>query len=160
MKARVDEFAMNFEWIGGDEHEKVIKHLATTLFLAPQLAQQSGTLTEALSSSLTGAERYLLVAFEFLDEQRLLLGAPEQAVSKIAEDLSKGAGVLAEDIAGSDFNLVSGVFSIALSLFGVIFVAVYLLADSRRIGRCRYCRKISLVVANQRKQANSTLQRR
>ncbi|HEV2745597.1 MAG TPA: AI-2E family transporter [Rubrobacter sp.] len=36
-------------------------------------------------------------------------------------------------MAGSDFNLVSGVFGAALSLFGAVFVAAYLLADSRRI---------------------------
>jgi predicted PurR-regulated permease PerM len=103
------------------------------LFVVPQLARQSGTLTEVLSSSLTGAERYLLTAFEFLDERGILPGTPEQAVSKIEEDLSNGAGALAGGVAGSDFNLVSGVFSVALSLFGVVFVAAYLLADSRRI---------------------------
>jgi predicted PurR-regulated permease PerM len=75
----------------------------------------------------------LLTAFEVLDERGLLPGTPEQAVSRIAEDLSNGAGALAEGVAGSDFNLVSGVFSVALSLFGVVFVAAYLLADSRRI---------------------------
>jgi predicted PurR-regulated permease PerM len=37
----------------------------TALFVVPQLAQQFETLTEVLSSSLTGAERYLLTAFEF-----------------------------------------------------------------------------------------------
>jgi predicted PurR-regulated permease PerM len=104
-----------------------------TLFVVPQLTQQSGTLTEVLSGSLSGAERYLLTAFEFLDERGLLPGTPEQAVSRIAEDLSNGAGALAGGVAGSDFNLVSGVFSVALSLFGVVFVAAYLLADSRRI---------------------------
>jgi predicted PurR-regulated permease PerM len=62
-----------------------------------------------------------------------LPGTAEQAVSKIEEDLSNGAGALAGGVAGSDFNLVSGVFGAALSLFGVVFVAAYLLADSRRI---------------------------
>ncbi|HZA44549.1 MAG TPA: AI-2E family transporter [Rubrobacter sp.] len=104
-----------------------------TLFVAPLLARQFGTLTEILSSSLTGAERYLLTAFEFLDDRGLLPGTAEQAVSKIEEDLSDGAGALAGGVAGSDFNLVSGVFGAALSLFGVVFVAAYLLADSRRI---------------------------
>ncbi|MGH3146050.1 MAG: AI-2E family transporter, partial [Rubrobacter sp.] len=104
-----------------------------TLFLVPQLARQSGTLTEVLPSSLSGAERYLLAAFELLDERGLLPGTPERAVSRIAEDLSNGAGALAGGVAGSDFNLVSGVFNVALSLFGVVFVAAYLLADSRRI---------------------------
>jgi predicted PurR-regulated permease PerM len=104
-----------------------------TLFVVPQLARQSGTLIEVLSGSLTGAERYLLTAFGVSDERGLLPGTPEQAVSRIAEDLSKGAGALAGGVAGSDFNLVSGVFSVALSLFGVAFVAAYLLADSRRI---------------------------
>lgn len=104
-----------------------------TLFVVPQLARQSEMLTEGLSSSMSGAERYLLTAFELLDERGLLPGTPEQALSRIAEDLSNGAGALAGGVAGSDFNLVSGVFSVALSLFGVVFVAAYLLADSRRI---------------------------
>ncbi len=104
-----------------------------TLFVVPRLAQQLETLTEVLSSSLTGAERYLLTGFEFLDDRGLLPGTAEQAVSKIEEDLSNGAGALAGGVAGSNFNLVSGVFGAALSLFGVVFVAAYLLADSRRI---------------------------
>jgi len=103
------------------------------LFVVPQLAHQSGTLTETLSGSLRGAERYLLTAFEVLDERGLLPGTPEQAVWRIEEDLSNGAGALAGGVAGSDFNLVSGVFSAALSLFGVAFVAAYLLADAHRI---------------------------
>ncbi|HEY9422156.1 MAG TPA: AI-2E family transporter [Thermoanaerobaculia bacterium] len=105
----------------------------TTLFVVPRLAQQLGTLTEVLSSSLTGAERYLLTGFEFLDDRGLLPGTAEQAVSRIEEDLSNGAGALAGGVAGSNFNLVSGVFGVALSLFGTVFVAAYLLADSRRI---------------------------
>src|SRR5215218_6492604 len=104
-----------------------------TLFVVPQLARQSEMLIEGLSGSMSGAERYLLTAFELLDERGLLPGTPEQALSRIAEDLSNGAGALAGGVAGSDFNLVSGVFSVALSLFGVAFVAAYLLADSRRI---------------------------
>jgi predicted PurR-regulated permease PerM len=103
------------------------------LFVVPRLAQQFETLTEVLSSSLTGAERYLLTGFEFLDDRGLLPGTAEQAVSRIEEDLSNGAGALAGGVAGSNFNLVSGVFGVALSLFGVVFVAAYLLADSRRI---------------------------
>jgi len=104
-----------------------------TLFVVPQLARQSEMLIEGLSGSMSGAERYLLTAFELLDERGLLPGTPEQALSRIAEDLSNGAGALAGGVAGSDFNLVSGVFSVALSLFGAVFVAAYLLADSRRI---------------------------
>ena len=103
------------------------------LFVVPRLAQQFETLTEVLSSSLTGAERYLLTGFEFLDDRGLLPGTAEQAVSRIEEDLSNGAGALAGGVAGSNFNLVSGVFGVALSLFGVVFVAAYLLADARRI---------------------------
>lgn len=66
-----------------------------TLFVVPQLARQSEMLTEGLSSSMSGAERYLLTAFELLDERGLLPGTPEQALSRIAEDLSNGAGALA-----------------------------------------------------------------
>jgi len=65
------------------------------LFVVPRLAQQFETLTEVLSSSLTGAERYLLTGFEFLDDRGLLPGTAEQAVSRIEEDLSNGAGALA-----------------------------------------------------------------
>jgi hypothetical protein len=62
-----------------------------------------------------------------------LAGTPEQAAPKIERDISESIGRLGGGLLGDPSGLVSGAFSLAVDLFGIIFVAAYLLADSRRV---------------------------
>jgi predicted PurR-regulated permease PerM len=104
-----------------------------TLFVVPQLMAQFATLSDALPGLEEAGRRYLLVGLEWLDGAGLLASTPEQAASKIEGDLSGSVGGLSGGVLGDPSALVSGAFNLAVDLFGMIFVAAYLLADSRRI---------------------------
>jgi predicted PurR-regulated permease PerM len=54
-------------------------------------------------------------------------------MSRLGEDLVNLAQNLAQQVLGSLISFVSITFGIALTLFGVIFVAVYLLANVRKL---------------------------
>jgi predicted PurR-regulated permease PerM len=111
----------------------VVLIVVGALFVVPQLMAQFATLSDALPGLEEAGRRYLLVGLEWLDGAGLLASTPEQAVSKIEGDLSGSVGVLSGGVLGDPSALVSGAFSLAVDLFGMIFVAAYLLADSRRI---------------------------
>ena len=103
------------------------------IFLVPRLMAQFATLSDSLPALEESGRRYLLVGLEWLDGAGLLASTPEQAASKIEGDLSGSVGVLTGGVLGDPSALVSGAFGLAVGLFGMIFVAAYLLADSRRI---------------------------
>jgi predicted PurR-regulated permease PerM len=100
-------------------------------FLVPQLTTQFATLADAFPALAETGRRYLLVGLEWLDGAGLLEGTPEHNASGIEQDLSEAlssGGMLSDP-----YDFVSGAFGLAVDLFGMIFVAAYLLADSRRI---------------------------
>jgi predicted PurR-regulated permease PerM len=106
--------------------------LLAILILVPLLILQVGALVNALPDIVNNAQRYLVAVLELLDGNGLLPGTPDQAVSSIGENLSDGAKGIAGGMLGGAFGVVSGTFSFALSLFGVVFVAAYMLIDVRR----------------------------
>jgi predicted PurR-regulated permease PerM len=101
--------------------------------VVPRLMAQFSTLSEALPLIADAGRRYLLGGLELLDEWGLLPGTPERTASRIEGDLSGRVGGLTGGMFGDPFALVSGVFGLVVALFGVVFVAAYLLADTRRI---------------------------
>jgi predicted PurR-regulated permease PerM len=103
------------------------------IFLVPRLAAQFSTLSEALPLIADAGRRYLMVGLELLDEWGLLAGTPEQVASRMEGDLSSSVGDITGGMLGDPFAVVSGVFGFVVSLFGAIFVAAYLLADTRTI---------------------------
>jgi predicted PurR-regulated permease PerM len=80
------------------------------------------------------------VGLQLLDEWGLLAGTPEHVASRIEGDLSSSVGDLTGGMLGDPFAIVSGAFGFVVSLFGVVFVAAYLLADSRRIKAAYFMR--------------------
>src|SRR5215217_1445674 len=103
------------------------------IFLVPRLMAQFATLSDSLPALAEAGRRYLLVGLEWLDGAGLLASTPEQAASKIEGDLSETIGGLGGGLLGDPTAIVSGAFGLAVDVFGMIFVAAYLLADSRRI---------------------------
>jgi predicted PurR-regulated permease PerM len=106
--------------------------LLAILILVPLLVLQVGALVSAVPDIVNNAQRYLVAVLELLDGNGLLPGTPDQAVSSIGENLSDSARGIAGGMLGGAFGVVSGTFSFALSLFGVVFVAAYMLIDVRR----------------------------
>ena len=102
-------------------------------FVIPRLVAQFSTLSEALPLIAEAGRRYLLGGLEWLDEAGLLRSAPEHVASRIGGDLSGRVGDLTGGILGDPFALVSGLFGFVVFVSGMIFVAAYLLMDTRRI---------------------------
>ena len=106
--------------------------LLAILILVPLLILQGVSLVRALPDLANDAQRYLLAGLELLDKNGLLPGTTDQVVASIWENLSGSAKDIAGSVLGGTFGVVSGTFSFALSLFGVVFVAAYMLIDVRR----------------------------
>jgi predicted PurR-regulated permease PerM len=106
--------------------------LLAILILVPLLVVQGIALASALPDLANNAQRYLLGGLELLDKNGLLPGTTDQVLASIGKNLSSSARDIAGSVLGGTFGVVSGTFSFALSLFGVVFVSAYMLIDVRR----------------------------
>lgn len=107
--------------------------LLAALFLVPIIAEQFASLVGSVPYTVGVAEQYLSDALNLLENRGLLPSDPEDVASRVRDDLTTAARSVAGDVLGGVFGFVYGTFSFALTLFGVIFVGAYLLADVRRI---------------------------
>ena len=104
-----------------------------SLFVVPILIAQLASLVKAtpdIAREVNATARSLL---EPLSQQGLLPGTPDQFMSGLGQDVVDLARGLARQTLGSLVRFVSGAVGIALSIFGVLFVAVYLLANVRKL---------------------------
>ncbi len=107
--------------------------LLAALFLVPIIAEQFASLVGSVPYIVGVAEQYLSDALNLLQDRGLLSSDPAEAASRVRDDLTNAARSIAGDVLGGVFGFVYGTFSFALTLFGVVFVGAYLLADVRRI---------------------------
>jgi predicted PurR-regulated permease PerM len=77
--------------------------------------------------------QFLRVQLEPLAERGLLPSTPEDLMSTLGQDLLNLAEGLAQQILGGLSGFISGTFNLFLTLFGVFFVAVYLISNSRKL---------------------------
>lgn len=104
------------------------------VFLGPSLIEQLSGLIRRTPAIATEANQFLLRLLRPLQERDLLGGArPEDVVSSLVDDLFGRVRALSENLLSSLAGLISGAFSFGVSLFGVLFVAVYLLVDVRKV---------------------------
>ncbi|TCJ19744.1 AI-2E family transporter [Rubrobacter taiwanensis] len=101
--------------------------------LVPILIEQLSALIAATPAIAGEADRMLRSLVMMLADRNLLPGTPEDFISNLGEDLFNRAQALAERALGGLVGFVSGVISIGIALFGMLFVAAYLLIDVRRI---------------------------
>jgi predicted PurR-regulated permease PerM len=102
-------------------------------FVIPRLVAQFSTLSEALPLIAEAGRRYLLGGLEWLDEAGLLRSTPEHVASRIEGDLSDSVEDITGGMLGDPLAMISGLFGFVVSASGMIFVAAYLLMDTRRI---------------------------
>jgi predicted PurR-regulated permease PerM len=107
--------------------------LIAFLILIPILAVQLVSFVQATPDIVASARQTLRTVLQPLSDYGLLKGTPDEFMSELGQDLLDLAKSLGRNILGSLINLVSGTVSLVLSLFGVLFVAVYLLANVRKI---------------------------
>jgi predicted PurR-regulated permease PerM len=100
--------------------------------LVPLLVRQLTEVIVATPSYATDAEGWLRRFLQPLDERGLLPAEPREVVDDIRRGLLERAQTLAQRVLGGVFGFLTGTVGTLLDLFGVLFIAVYLLADIRR----------------------------
>lgn len=105
------------------------------LILIPALINQLTALTSTVPLLVQNAESTLRDLLDILRERGLLQDRPEDLVSNLSGVVLERAQSLAQGLVSSALGIISGVASAAIQLFGVAFVAIYLLVDSERFRR-------------------------
>jgi predicted PurR-regulated permease PerM len=102
------------------------------LFLVPLVVEQFAALVRAVPEIASTVGRYLSDALESLQDRGLLPSDPQQLISRVREDLVNAVRSVAGNVLGGAFGFITSTFSFAVTLFGVVFIAAYLLVDVRR----------------------------
>jgi predicted PurR-regulated permease PerM len=103
------------------------------LILVPILIVQLVSFVKAVPHIATAARNALPSVLQPLNDMGILTGTPEQFMGRLGRDLLDLAQSVGRQVLGGLVGFVSGTISAALALFGVLFVAVYLLANVRKI---------------------------
>lgn len=112
------------------------------VIIVPLLIEQLRTLIENTPDIASGAEQFMLDVLRPLERRNLLRGAePEQVVNSLVNDLFERVQMLTESILSGLVGYISSAFNIGVGLFGVLFVAVYLLVDVRKV-KAAYLRTV------------------
>jgi predicted PurR-regulated permease PerM len=102
------------------------------LYLVPLAGQQIASLADSLPAIANTAERYLRGALNFLQDRGLLPSDSEQVAQRVRDALTNAARTVGKNALGGALNVVVGTIGFAVTLFGAVFVAAYLLVDVRR----------------------------
>ncbi len=103
-------------------------------YLVPLLIQQLRDLVVQVPTIANGANRLLLDLISFLNERNLLPASdPEEFGRSVVNDLFDRARNLTENLLRGLVGFIPRAFGFGIALFGVLFVAVYLLADIRKV---------------------------
>jgi predicted PurR-regulated permease PerM len=107
--------------------------LIAFLILIPILAVQLVSFVQAAPDIVASARQTLRSVLQPLSDYGLLKGTPDEFMRELGQDLLDLARSFGRNILGSLIKFVSGTVGLVLTLFGVLFVAVYLLANVRKI---------------------------
>ena len=99
----------------------------------PILFDQLGALVDAVPGIAQSLGDRLPSVLQWLAERGLLPASREQFIQELQERFLGGVQGFASRLLGGLGRFVTGAVSVAINLFGIVFVAVYLLADSRRL---------------------------
>ncbi len=103
------------------------------LVLLPVLIGQLTDLVAALPGLALEADRGLREFLEVLHERNLLTGDPDVVIDNVRQNIFDRSRSLAQAALTGLLATVSSTFTFTIRLFGMLFVAVYLLIDIRRI---------------------------
>lgn len=101
-------------------------------FLVPLLVRQLTNfflITPQIADEVNG---FILGAIEFLERADLPVVVPDDFASNLVDDLFARTQDLLQGTLRGVFGFVSGAFNLGIIVFGVLFVAVYLLVDVRK----------------------------
>jgi predicted PurR-regulated permease PerM len=103
-------------------------------FLVPLLIEQLSTLVRNTPRIANSANQLLLDVINALNERQLVPGSdPEEFGRRLVTDLFDRAQNLTENLLRSVLGFIPRVFNFGVTLFGILFVAIYLLVDVRKV---------------------------
>ena len=103
-------------------------------FLVPLLIEQLSTLVRTTPRIANSANQLLIEVIRALNERQLVPGSdPEEFGKRLVTDLFDRAQNLTENLLRSLLRLIPKALGFGVALFGVLFVAVYLLVDVRKV---------------------------
>lgn len=102
------------------------------LVLVPLVLAQLTSLVQAVPSFASFADDQLRQIVDLLAERGMLEDSPEQAIQQVQQEVLAQAQSIGQEVLGRLLGAFTGLFGLLLTLFGVAFVAVYLLTDSKR----------------------------
>ncbi|HSL00080.1 MAG TPA: AI-2E family transporter [Rubrobacteraceae bacterium] len=102
-------------------------------FLVPLLVRQLRTFILVTPAIANSASVFLRELLNPLVERDLLPVEPEAIMAGLVQDLFIRAREIIEGILGGLLGFISGAFTFGVVLFGMLFVAVYLLVDVRKV---------------------------
>ncbi len=100
--------------------------------LIPLLIRQLSNFDLITPEILASANGLIMGVSDFFETTDLPVVIPDDFVSNLVNDLLERAQELVERTIRGLFGLVSSAFSVGIALFGILFVAVYLLVDVRK----------------------------
>ncbi len=103
-------------------------------FLVPLLIEQLSTLVRNTPRIANSANQLLLDVINALNERQLVPGSdPEEFGRRLVTDLFDRAQNLTENLLRSILGFIPRIFNFGVTLFGILFVAIYLLVDVRKV---------------------------
>jgi predicted PurR-regulated permease PerM len=103
------------------------------VFLVPMLVRQLRNFILITPAIANNANNFLLGLIEPLAENDLLPIPAEDVMAGLVQDLFSRAREIIEGMLGGLVGFISGAFNIGITIFGILFVAAYLLADVRKV---------------------------
>ena len=107
--------------------------------LAPILIGQLVSFIGNVSGYGSDIGQFVQAQLQPLYERGLLPSRPEDLMTTLGQDLLSYAESTAQQALGGLSNFISGTFNLILILFGVFFVAVYLISNSRQVKHTYLC---------------------
>lgn len=103
------------------------------VFLVPSLLRQLGNFILIVPAIANDVNRFLLDLIQPLRERDVLLIPSDRFMQGLVQDLFERAQQVIQGILGGLVGFISGAFNFGIALFGILFVAVYLLVDVRKV---------------------------
>ncbi|HYZ05174.1 MAG TPA: AI-2E family transporter [Rubrobacter sp.] len=103
------------------------------LVLVPILIVQLVSFVKAAPHIATAAQDTLRSLLQPLTDSGILKETPDQFMVRLGRDLLDLAQSVGQQVLGRLVGFVSGTISVVLTLFGILFVSVYFLANVRKI---------------------------
>ena len=101
--------------------------------LLPMLADQLGALVEAAPGIAEDLDRRVPSVLQWFEQRGLLPASPDRFVASLKQNLLEGVQEIARSLLGTVGGVVGGALNTVVALFGMVFIAAYLLSDARTL---------------------------